>query len=68
MRDRREEAYRVYVTDCLKLRIGTSERYADWIRPARKDEDERTADEVKNDIRSGIMALRKAEETHEQPV
>ncbi len=63
MRDRRELAYRVYVTDCLKLLARVEERYIDWVRPNVETEstDARTGDEIKADIRAGLMARREME-------
>lgn len=50
-----EYAYRIYVTDALKGLIGHTERYYDWIKPQKTDN--RTADEIINDIKEGLNKL-----------
>lgn len=63
MRDRRELAYRVYVSDCLKLLARVDERYIDWVNPSNNtaETDTRTGDEIKADIKAGLAARREME-------
>lgn len=49
----REEAYRIYVTDSLKVFGKLDKRYIDYFKP----EETRTADEVINKIRAGLMEI-----------
>lgn len=43
-----EKAYRVYVTDSLKIYLGLSDRYIDLIKP--KKQDRRSGDEIAADV------------------
>lgn len=53
--EKRDEAYRVYVSDSLRILTGTKERYADWIGLTARDD--RSADEVKASIMTRFAQL-----------
>jgi hypothetical protein len=49
----REEAYRIYITDSLKVYLGLNTRYADLFAP----EETRTADEIIGGIKDKLRQL-----------
>lgn len=49
----RDYAYRIYVTDAVKLLAGLNIRYADLFKPA----EVRTADEIIGNIKNGLRKL-----------
>ena len=51
----REEVYRIYVTDSLKAFGKFERRYVDLFEP--EVQDDRTADEIINHIKSGLQNL-----------
>ena len=50
-------AYRVYVTDSLRLLTKADERYIEWVRPDIKAADTRTSDEIKAEICAGLAVI-----------
>lgn len=46
----REQVYRIYVTDALKILGGLNERYIDVFKPV----ETRTAEEIINHIKAGL--------------
>lgn len=54
-KQQRELAYRIYVTDALKVLGGLNARYYEYIDD--KPQDNRTADEVVDGIRQKLTAL-----------
>lgn len=53
-----EKAYKVYVTDSLKLYLGLSDRYLDMIKP--KKQDRRSGDEIAEDVIATLGLKRSA--------
>lgn len=49
----REEAYRIYVTDSLKVYGKFDTRYIDYFRP----EEKRTAEDIIDKIRTGLQEI-----------
>lgn len=56
-RERCDRIYRIYVTDALKSIGGFDERYYDFITANQKPTDNRTAEEIIDDLKGKLNAL-----------
>ena len=53
----RDEVYRIYVTDALKILGGLNIRWFDALEEAKKPQDNRTAEEIINHFKQGLKKV-----------